>query len=44
MQSIEEVSKNDMHILEGAMGLNIETESETDESGYSDEAFGCSRR
>ena len=33
-----------MQIPEGAMGLNIETESETDESGYSDETCGCSRR
>ena len=32
-----------MQILEGTMGLNIVRENENDESGYSDEACGCSR-
>ena len=31
-------------MLEGPIGLNIDTESETDESGYSEEACGCSRK
>ena len=35
---------SDAHILDGPIGLNIDTESETDESGYSEEACGCSRK